>query len=788
MGKRKNQRNRHLTRQQQRAEIENERAFEHATAKTAHGNGVSANVLTPPPPPQTEKQVVERVGEIMERAKSNGSASRQPRFSSANANSIFASVYKWANTLKEPGPNASVRTWDAWLRDLVTEIGAEPHIAGVVNSVVQIDGNRHYSVTGGRNQVNRALRIVQGADNGAGWRPYVKKESLAFWTTRIGAVSEVARDGEGGPMDALYSVDPTLCELTGDPAQPLKYYAPGGVQNWLPEDFFRFASMESNNEKRNGLGFPFTARALDLTRIMIAVWQHDKEELGALAPRGLLILNGISQDQWDTAMDARAETLSSMEREYYGGVAVLAGAGPDEVKAQLMALSQLPKNFNLEQWVSMYMYGLALCAGYDPREFYPVSAGALGTSTETDAQHRKASSKGALDFPLEHQAKLQAEFPPTTLFEYDERDAEGELVEMALQKAKVDLIDVMARWQSGGKSVLSAAQIMQLAAQHGVIPQEWTPEEENVTGDDRFPEADTTLANERVARYVEYVELAIERERAMNPRTVNRVVATLERMAEEPLMVYDSRVGRKRVLLARAGDAMKRRSFPVVKIVEARTDDSAQAPFPHTRQGMPTVTTLRSIAAVTNAFRRDLKAIVSNYFTDKKPEAKSALSNRIKEFVSAAVSDAYFAGMVEAGIKSADFTEDDAQAVDDLVFAQFEHVEGFVDAIVNARGDKDAEQAAIARADLWAASVASAGSLGKMSAQKNKMLTLDGQDGENGCKDCRRLKGKWHRASWWTSRGLVPSPGNPNYECGNWTDKCHHFLRDDEGNRWTGSE
>lgn len=63
----------------------------------------------------------------------------------------------------------------------------------------------------------------------------------------------------------------------------------------------------------------------------------------------------------------------------------------------------------------------------------------------------------------------------------------------------------------------------------------------------------------------------------------------------------------------------------------------------------------------------------------------------------------------------------------------------------------------------------------------NKMLTFGGLDGMESCADCRRLKGKRHRARWWIEHGLIPGePGNPNFECHGY--RCQHFLFDDQGN------
>lgn len=74
----------------------------------------------------------------------------------------------------------------------------------------------------------------------------------------------------------------------------------------------------------------------------------------------------------------------------------------------------------------------------------------------------------------------------------------------------------------------------------------------------------------------------------------------------------------------------------------------------------------------------------------------------------------------------------------------------------------------------------------KIMAAGSKMLTLVGQDGTPPhfpCTECRKLKGKRHKASWWISRGFVPYAGNPNYTCGCY--RCAHVLVDDNGALFT---
>jgi hypothetical protein len=66
---------------------------------------------------------------------------------------------------------------------------------------------------------------------------------------------------------------------------------------------------------------------------------------------------------------------------------------------------------------------------------------------------------------------------------------------------------------------------------------------------------------------------------------------------------------------------------------------------------------------------------------------------------------------------------------------------------------------------------------------KNKMLTFTGEDGEESCKTCTKLKGQRHRASWWIAHDYVP-PSGDGLDCsaGGW---CQHYLETDDGEQVT---
>jgi hypothetical protein len=437
----------------------------------------------------------------------NGSSSQQPRFNEVSPNRFFNSILRLVKEDIQNEPLYGSRDRDTWLRDIWPQ---EPYLAGVINSVTNIDKNRGWTVTGGRNQVKRFVNILHNnffyAPDLSGWRMSFGGSSLSYWTADLGSVTEVGRLGNAeGPLDSLYFVDPTRCQLTGDFETPLKYFPESSRGNGIPferDDYFRVVSLPSTDESKYGLGLCAVSRCIELAKIMLGIYQYDNEMLLNRAPRGLLLLKGITEQQWIDAMAARDAKLDGDEKRYYGAINVIASTDSEiAIDAQLTALSQLPAEFNQEVFTNLLMWGYALCFGYDPREFWPVSSGALGTATETEAQHRKAGAKGGLDFTLGYAEKLNQEMPDTVLFEFEERDLDGELANATVEQAQADVVTSM--YESGlreGMPLINHEQAQILLAERGLIDSDWTLNQEDTVATDEGEER--ALDNERVQKAI----------------------------------------------------------------------------------------------------------------------------------------------------------------------------------------------------------------------------------------------------------------------------------------------
>lgn len=472
--------------------------------------------------------------------------SKQPRFID-KPEEFFMSVFNWVQAAyeNEPPLSSDNRKRDEWLRDFWK---LEPHLAGVINSVIAIDKNRSWTLTGGRNQVMKYTRILHNYEDGKGWRYGFCLASQSYYTSDIGAVVEIGRDGKAGPLRALYHTDPTKCVFTNNRKFPLKYYPPNGkVQKWEPDDFISITSLPSTDEKKNGMGYCAESRCLELAKIMCAVYEHDKEKLGSKAPKGLLLLGGIDQSEWNNAMEARAQRLKSMEREYFSNVAVLANSNSADIDAKLIALSQLPDDFSLQEFTSFLMYGYALAFGYDPSEFYPVQFGSLGRGTETEVQHMKATGKGGLDFVLGYQERLQQELPDTLDFQFEQRDTQGEGIEAALNMAKAQLaIDLYNTGLPQGMPLLGWEEARIILAEQGIIDQAWTAYEEDIQAEAEEDNVDSKKGVE------EDIEGDGENE---------RVVRAMMKFPDEPIIRYHFPSGKIKTLSMKN----KKRFLPVRK-------------------------------------------------------------------------------------------------------------------------------------------------------------------------------------------------------------------------------
>ena len=182
--------------------------------------------------------------------------------------------------------------------------------------------------------------------------------------------------------------------------------------------------------------------------------------------------------------------------------------------------------------------------------------------------------------------------------------------------------------------------------------------------------------------------------------------------------------------------------------------------------------TAKSVASVARRFRADMRSLAVIGFT-----GTSSILGDMRGIVKNAVADAYTEGLKEGGISFDEMSDDDATMIIELGDAQLAFVNDFVKAIREARSDKAAQRDILDnRIPMWTTAIEMAGVAGTNSAKANEMVVFGGEDGEESCATCRRMKGKRHRRKWWEQNELVPQDPRfrESFECGGW--RCAHEL------------
>ncbi|NIN65507.1 MAG: hypothetical protein GTO63_12585, partial [Anaerolineae bacterium] len=120
-----------------------------------------------------------------------------------------------------------------------------------------------------------------------------------------------------------------------------------------------------------------------------------EQSLSDLPPAAILLLSNMTPTQWEdviTKYDARQRNQGNT---VWQDILVAFSFDPAYPLAmELLELAKLWEGFDDRTAMEMAVFSFALAYRVDPREYWPVSSGALGTATEAELMDRKAKGKG----------------------------------------------------------------------------------------------------------------------------------------------------------------------------------------------------------------------------------------------------------------------------------------------------------------------------------------------------------------------------------------------------------
>ena len=155
--------------------------------------------------------------------------------------------------------------------------------------------------------------------------------------------------------------------------------------------------------------------------------------------------------------------------------------------------------------------------------------------------------------------------------------------------------------------------------------------------------------------------------------------------------------------------------------------------------------------------------------------AVTSWRNQARRAVVEAFPAAFYTGYVDGGGEE---TEDEDEAwLTVRINQELEFVAGIFETLKEWRASEDFTEGDVqARVDGYVATLEGVYTEGKLRGSKNRTLEFDGDDGDESCPDCQRLKGKRHTIKWILANNAIPRPGNDYFECQGY--RCQHFWVD----------
>jgi len=363
---------------------------------------------------------------------------------------------------------------DQELRDFVKREGNDI-LAGAVSSMVKKFKAMNWTLDGPKSTVAERQEVLSQAEFGGGWGALIGKTVDDYCTCDRGAFWELIGKGDpdkplrGLPVGVAH-LDAAQCHLTGDPEYPVVFLAgkDGRAHKMHATRVVHLVDMESPNAAMLGVGFSAVSRVVASSQILLLLSKYKVEKLDDLPQAGILVLNNVVPQKWEDAKAEHERGRRQLGHEIWSNVMTLIGVDPAQpADAKFVNFAQIPDAFNEQESVTTYVNVVALSFGVDPREFWPVSSGALGTASESLVMAQKAKGKGIGDLISTIERAVNWRLMPKRVeFHFDFQDDEEDIQRAQIEDAKTKTIVSMyaAADPASGETLVTRDEARQMLA------------------------------------------------------------------------------------------------------------------------------------------------------------------------------------------------------------------------------------------------------------------------------------------------------------------------------------
>jgi hypothetical protein len=346
---------------------------------------------------------------------------------------------------------------DADLRQFVLAPGNDI-LQGAIASVIKKFKAMNWRLQGPKSRVEERQLVLSSAEFGKGWSLLISKVLYDFLSQDKGGFIELIGEGDpAGPIEGLplglAHLDAAQCTLTGDLDYPVVFNnAKDNTARKLHSTrVMHIVDLPSPNEDMNDVGFCSVSRVVSSSQILLKFNKYKNQKLDDLPPAGVAIFNNILETQFEDAEASYAAGRRRQGQSIFAPILQLFSLDPSKpASIDFIDFASVPDNFDENTATNLYINIVALSFGVDVREFWPISAGPLGTATETEVQHQKAKGKliGEIISMVEREINWKV-LPKSVNFAFDFQDDEEDLLRADINKKKTETI--MGMWMPGSQ-------------------------------------------------------------------------------------------------------------------------------------------------------------------------------------------------------------------------------------------------------------------------------------------------------------------------------------------------
>lgn len=435
---------------------------------------------------------------------------------------------------------------DAFFRDFWIQ---EPILASAIYSVAARNAAFGWDLSGLKDDVQQAQRLLQFADFGEGWQSLITKTTIDTLTCDNGAFWEIVRPSHvkldgltlpavkqymennelpewfavapnkklirlrgrdvkvfDSPLDipiGIAHLDSARVQRTGNPEIPAIYTDVDGKMHkmrWW--QILMFSDMPSPVEEMNGVGTCALSRVFRHAHTLQSLSVYKDEKLSGRFTRSVYITNAdpsLIQDQIEQA----SLNASNVGLQRYSQPVIAStfdpGAVPTIAKIDLAAM---PDNFDESTTLEWYISVLALALGVDYGFLAPLPGKGLGTASQSETMARQSRGKSSRLFmdTTANAINFKGILPESVRFRYIERDTEEESAVEKVKQMRAQTRGVMIK-----NGEISPQIARQIASDDGDLPERYLTAigEQNITpeiqvnGDDNL-EASQTVSDASV--------------------------------------------------------------------------------------------------------------------------------------------------------------------------------------------------------------------------------------------------------------------------------------------------